>query len=351
MSLILDEIPILSTNSFEVDTQDVQLESVAWIEFLNESPYTLKVSIGGLNFPVPAWCDYPKQISTNTNGVWQNLNGAQLPVLVTPMALASQPSNLSSILVATLYLTGELPSNLVPVSLARQVYIPNTVNNNAVSNTLSYETGTPGNLVIDIGTATNNDNWKVKNDGSAVLQVEQGGTPHIALTLQSSGSPALWGQSGDYVEVQSQLLLENQTPLNIRDTGGVARQVLQIDAFNNVQIRTPSTGVGNGGEVYFTNRDNSINFGYWDQSGLHLGGTDDRIWLGIGTLNALQEFHGTGNGNVNTGVVNPLGLAFNPCTVSGSSQTIGGTIPGGGSSTTTVTTGAGLAWSGQVYRN
>jgi hypothetical protein len=59
-----------------------------------------------------------------------------------------------------------------------------------------------------------------------------------------------------------------------------------------------------------------------------------------GTLKSLTSGAGTGNGTSNTLITNPTAVVFDPCTLSGSSQTIGGTT----TTTTTITTGSGLAW-------
>jgi hypothetical protein len=64
------------------------------------------------------------------------------------------------------------------------------------------------------------------------------------------------------------------------------------------------------------------------------------INLNTGTLRSLTSGAGTGNGTSNTNITNPTAIVFDPCTLSGSSQTIGGTT----TSTTTITTGAALAW-------
>jgi hypothetical protein len=72
------------------------------------------------------------------------------------------------------------------------------------------------------------------------------------------------------------------------------------------------------------------------------------ITFQAGVLTRFTGFSGTGSGtfNTNLGAV-PSRLAFNPCTVSGSSQTIGGTE----AQSSVVTTGAGLAWGGTAWKN
>lgn len=69
--------------------------------------------------------------------------------------------------------------------------------------------------------------------------------------------------------------------------------------------------------------------------------------LVVGSLGQLSTFNGTGNQTVATGVTNPTAIAFDPCTVSGSSQTIGGTV----ASSSVVTTGSGLAWRGTAWHS
>lgn len=65
-----------------------------------------------------------------------------------------------------------------------------------------------------------------------------------------------------------------------------------------------------------------------------------------GSISRFTGFSGTGNGTFNTNLgATPNQIAFNPCTVSGSSQTIGGTI----AQSSVVTTGAGLAWGGIAF--
>jgi hypothetical protein len=71
------------------------------------------------------------------------------------------------------------------------------------------------------------------------------------------------------------------------------------------------------------------------------------LTLNTGTLSRLKVFNGTGNSTVNTGLgTTPTTICWNDCTVSGSSQTIGGT----NAQSSVVTTGAGLAWNGTAIK-
>lgn len=90
-----------------------------------------------------------------------------------------------------------------------------------------------------------------------------------------------------------------------------------------------------------------------DSSGITLASGKDvifggKIRLQAGNLARMTSFSGTGNGTVNTNLgVTPTQITFNPCNVSGSSQTIGGS----NAQSTVVTTGSGLGWGGVAYHD
>jgi len=74
--------------------------------------------------------------------------------------------------------------------------------------------------------------------------------------------------------------------------------------------------------------------------------TGGKIQLIIGTITKMTALSGTGNATVNTNTAQvPNCVCFDPCTLSGSSQTIGGTL----AASTVVTTGSGLAWAAMAY--
>lgn len=77
-------------------------------------------------------------------------------------------------------------------------------------------------------------------------------------------------------------------------------------------------------------------------------GNSGRVVLQAGAISRFTGFSGTGNGTFNTNLgATPNQITFNPCTVSGSSQTIGGTT----AQSSVVTTGAGLAWGGHAWKD
>jgi hypothetical protein len=97
-----------------------------------------------------------------------------------------------------------------------------------------------------------------------------------------------------------------------------------------------------GGNINFQSP-NGTTAAHFDSSGLL--NVIHSINLVNGSIGQLTKFSGTGSGTVSTGITNPSAIAFNPCTASGSSQTIGGTT----ASSSVVTTGSGLAWMGTAW--
>lgn len=134
MSVNLAQVDVSSSGSFNLNLGQIAFKQIAWIEFLNESPYTLTLNVGGINIQIPAWYDYPLQLQSQRNvpgnKIWTPISGAQEPVSVTPMLIANNlVTSMSTILLSTLYLLGEIPAITTPQPLFRQGYIPNNVNN------------------------------------------------------------------------------------------------------------------------------------------------------------------------------------------------------------------------------
>ena len=159
MSINLPQVDVSTSGAFKLNTLGVQLEQTGWIEFINESPWTLTVQIGGMHFQVPAWYDYPKQVQSNQSGVWQPVGGAQFPVSILPTLLPSPGVALSTTLLITLYMTGEQPAITTPQPLVRQAFIPNTVSTSQV--------GTATALVSDGAVPVNADVINVFGPGQS----------------------------------------------------------------------------------------------------------------------------------------------------------------------------------------
>lgn len=131
-------------------------------------------------------------------------------------------------------------------------------------------------------------------------------------------------------------------------SGNVILNTLSVGA-NAAYLDAPSAGslfrVGSGGVA---NAGNLMDFtsggNVYIKTGTNSGQTFNfQSPSGTGAWSRTKElnFTGTGNGTHGSGMSGgPEAVATNPCTVSGSTQTIGVTLSG----TMTITTGAGLAW-------
>lgn len=101
-----------------VPPSDLQLVQLSYIRFLNESPYVIQFVGGGQNFPIPAWSDYPVKVTPSL----------ALPISLTQQLISTPVPNMSTILKVSFYTKGDAPPNLQPISLVRQVQVPNDLN-------------------------------------------------------------------------------------------------------------------------------------------------------------------------------------------------------------------------------
>lgn len=74
--------------------------------------------------------------------------------------------------------------------------------------TLSNEGSAAGLLIIDTGDATFSQVYTLFNDGHCVWSVDQAGTKHQVLKIQTSGNPLQLGQTADIIEVLGHLLVD-----------------------------------------------------------------------------------------------------------------------------------------------
>jgi hypothetical protein len=174
------------------------------------------------------------------------------------------------------------------------------------SNTIIQSTGTSGT-----------GNMRIQN------------TDHISLQVPG-GSEAI-GINSSQVTIERSLIFNGQ--LGVSTAGDVIDASAGVDTY--IKCRS-------GGNINFQSP-NGTTVAHFDSSGLL--NVIHSINLVNGSLGQLKNFSGTGSATVSTGITNPTTIAFNPCTASGSSQTIGGTI----ASSSVVTTGGGLAWAGTAW--
>lgn len=260
-----------------------------------------------------------------------------------------------------------------PFALPRQVNIGGTVNTSSI-NALSNEGGPANVLVIDIGDAAFSQLLTIFSDGHSTWSVDQSGTKHQVLNIQTSGNPLQIGQAGDITEclgaftidqngvVTGTLTVTGDATFNgalpsitalhgINFTTGNAAYLQSsgteilgsIDASNkSIRINAPNSG--GGGLISF--QIGGVISASVDAAGSHVA-TGNAVFFSQGSFTNVSPFSGTGSGTFATGIAS--GTVFqiicDPCTVSGSSQTIGFTK----ANSSVVTTGAGLAWTATAY--
>lgn len=173
---------------------------------------------------------------------------------------------------------------------------------------------------VNVGTIRDN------STGATQATLATAGITFPNITTHTGGIQLGSGATGDFIESG-----ETGNPKIVDCTSGT-----------NLFLNPPATGTGH--KISFdTNATERIKV---DDTGLVL--VNGKISLLAGTLTRFTGFSGTGSGTVNTNLgATPNQIAFNPCTVSGSSQTIGGTV----AQSTVVTTGAGLAFGGIAFKD
>lgn len=226
MSITLPDIN-LSASKFTLDTLNIQINGCAWLEFLNESPYTLIVSASGINIQIPAWYDYPLQVQEKTNNIWQPISGAQFPVTITAQLLTDQTSFPSTILKTTLYQPGETPANTTPTPLVREVNA-NVTNAVSVTNT-GYAAGT----IFVSGTPV--------GDTVASTIIENNGVAQFGSN-QENGSITVTGKDLQSVLIASDSVSALDSTGHFRSSMGAG--VFQTeDPSGNIQASLSGTGL------------------------------------------------------------------------------------------------------------
>lgn len=213
MSSIIATIDLSSASQPYILTipSSLQLNQIGWLEFLNESPYKVIFSGGGVNIPITAWQDYPLQVSKN-NVI---LQGLSFPLMLN-WTLLTNVDNVPTILEVVLYFRGETPSATSPVALTRQV-ASTVVNAVAVTNT-GFAAGT----IFISGTPV--------GDDTAATIIDNAGNETLG-SHQENGSLTVKGRdlnsiivTNDSVTAEDSnghaLAILSQTGLQTQDTGG-----------------------------------------------------------------------------------------------------------------------------------
>lgn len=329
----------------------------------NDSIYGILLYLSnGSNIYIPAWMVYAVCTTIPSSEIFwvqQNSLSSSTPPI--------------SVVTVELYAKGEHPSGTYPTSLNRH-YIGNVIPVSTAMEFLQNETNPVGTLIIDVGTVANNNLINIYND-HFILKVLQSGTPHTVLQGNTSGDPLEIGQAGDNTSILGDLTVDGTTfisttnvygnlsmqsstiiallggyvqannavpALKIKDSAATVRTFLESESNDHLNIWLLS----NSRSLRIKDASGSTLM-FFQSDGIHLQSTSQAYHFpGAGSLTAVSHFSGVGSGTFATGITNPTGIAFNPCTSSGSSQTIGGTI----ATSSVVTTGAGLAWSAWGYK-
>lgn len=205
-------------------------------------------------------------------------------------------------------------------SLSRMTSTPNMVNTSVSSTNSIINTGNPPatNIITvqpsDAASAT----WQADNSGNLTVNSDNTGVLTTLLQLIAGASPAVQiAAAATLTTVLGNLQVDKN--LTVAGTSSLDNSSISTDGSGNitaVSYHAPTYKVGT------------------------------IINLPIGTLKALTSASGTGNATVNTALgTTPTAVVFDPCTLSGSTQTIGGTR----AQSTVISTGAGLGWSFIAY--
>lgn len=317
-----------------VSANPADIKNAGILHIFNESGSGLLIQFQteGSAFRLPAggWTDKP---------IHAGEQGLQWTVLY------NLPNPPVTLLFVDYYYPGE-PLPKVPVLGNSPIGIGGTVTTSSVQ-TLSNEGNAAQTLVIDIGQTGNTLLITINSDGSFSWSVLQSGVAHQVLKAQTSGNPLQIGKSGDVSEVLGQLTVDgvlfcggnpvvtNGVWLQWKDSGGTARNIVQVDSGNSVNI----DGVTGTGAVVLSSTPGSAIFKVLSTGVSILAGTYGM--LSGDTLARLGDAAGTGTGTVN----HNLGAV--PDFASVTTHTAGSQTVGYDSETSTqlhVTCGSGLAY-------
>lgn len=338
----------------------------------NESGLTVIVKMGG-NYSrslYPGWVDYYPIPKSQFSGV----------ITLSPSAMLSNvsswPSSFAQIDILGL---GEHISGTYPAPLMRNANIGNTVDTNVSgTDSISNLGKLPGTAIITAKPSdAASDTWDADNAGNLTIKSDNGGVLTTLLQLIAGASPAVKiAAAGIIAEVlgglkvdqtfesvgnatldgtllvggastldnglintdgSGHLILNNNVPLRIKNSTGTAKDVLYVDNANGTNLQGATNIVSlkdSSGNVLGEFNGSTTTFTFISSS---------NGW----TRRSEKIFSGTGSGSFSTGyaVTTPTLIVGDPTTVSGSSQTIGWSL----APTSTVTTGAGLAWKAMAF--
>jgi len=165
------------------------------------------------------------------------------------------------------------------------------------SQTLSNEGNPAGTLVIDVGDSVFAQLMTLFSDGSSTWAVDQTGTKHQVIKIQTSGNPLQIGQNGDTTEVLGTLLVDQNMDV------GTVNEITGTNSWAAVTGTggTMNTRIQSGGTINFqTPAGTSI--ASIASNGLQLASNQRVRWeAGADTLRQTHSFTGTGTGTYSHG--------------------------------------------------
>ncbi len=183
--------------------------------------------------------------STNSDilpaGAWRSIVVEPDDTSFAWTVLYTLPNPPVSLLLPVYYLPGEVVPDIGQLGNS-PVGIGGNVTTSSIQ-TLSNEGSASGLLVIDMGDTANNQILTFFNDGHCTWAVDQSGTKHQVIKVQTSGNPLLLGQSGDIVEVLGDLQADGNVILNTnnkfvegKDQAGTVYNMIGFDSVTAKQL-------------------------------------------------------------------------------------------------------------------
>lgn len=246
------KLPIVDLTGAVVGTQ----ETIDFNQFTKFDPATKKPAHLRIYNDSGCGLDYTMKQSGDSDycpaGGWATIeladNDSQMVVTVNYLL----PNPPVSKILPTYYAPGE-PVPPIPILGNSPVGIGGSVATSSVQ-TLSNEGGAANILIIDIGDAAFSQLIAIYSDGHVLWAVDQSGTKHQVLKIQTAGNPLQLGQAGDITEVLGQLTVDQDATLSGNETSGAVGKLLH--ALGNLTVDGTATLTG---AVTATNASNSIN--------------------------------------------------------------------------------------------
>lgn len=327
-----------------VSANPANTKNAGTILIFNESGSGLliqfKTSQAGIYVPAGAWQPVPI-LAGETGFTWTVLYNLPNP----PVTL---------LLVTYYYPNESLPSQ--PTLGNSPIGIGGTVSTSNVS-TLSNEGNSSQTLIIDIGQTGHTLLITINSDGSASWSVLQSGTAHTIFNIETSGNPLQIGQAADITEILgkltvdqlvtciSNLLMPNNTAIQVKDSGGTVRDVLLDDTTDQVILKgNAGPGAGHGAVVIQSDTNAAWKILQGSGGVALLDGTLNFLSGSISRLNGATSACGSG-----TVISHGLGVSPTILVLGVSIAQPGSATSGQGSATTTTFTatvgaGTGLSW-------